>query len=634
MLTLLGSGQGQSGTYVELMLQAYKFRVYAEAGVFEAEECLKTSLKTLDGYQVDPNAQIVRDYASRVRAYGGTVEAFESTISSIKDLRNKDLYDRASLTLFPSGAKSGTIFSLQPESVLDNNLIVNGNFSENETNWTKTEPINSTVTFTNNQLTFNRGSNSSDPSVRNIGIGIKGKTYKITFEVVSATVLSNNVGVSIGGNTFYLVPSISSVGIKEIIITATETSPITIHHGGGGPSVIVLDNISAKEYLSADLSFNRNTTKTRTNGAGLIETVAANVPSLNYDTIGGASSLLLEPQRTNLVLYSDDFSKPSWIKNVSSVLSDQAVAPNGTFTSDKLIPDSGANVCRLLFNGVNVSAGSLTFSIFVKVIDFNFFFLREDINNTLDNTIFDLTLKTIPTLATGRTASITEYINGYLRIQLTATSPDTTIANLGFGFCDNGTSVTVTGDGVKSGLIWGAQLEQGSYETSYIPTLGSAVTRNQDLISKTGISDLIGQTEGVLFVESATLFNDGLFKTFSISNGTTANSLFIQYTSILNQLVVNGNTQGAGFPNPIVHTLSNDTLFFKIAVSYTTNKITLFVNGLKIPNEINGQLLPINFSRLGLDTGTGGSVFLGKVNGLQLYKTALTDAECIALTSP
>jgi hypothetical protein len=599
MLTLLSSGQGQSGTYVELMLQAYKLRVYAEAGVFEAEECLKASLNTLNNYQVDPNAQLVRNYATRVRANGGTVEAFDSTISRIKDLRNQDLYDKASLTLLPSGVKSGTIFSLQPESILDNDLIVNGNFSQNETNWTKTEPFNSAVTFTNNQLTFNRPLNSSDPSVRNIGTGIKGKTYKITFEVVSATLLSNNVGVSIGGNTVYLSPSISSVGIKEIIITASETSPITIHHGGGGPSVIVLDNISAKEYLSADLSFNRNTTKTRTNGAGLIETVAANVPSLNYDSVGGEPSVLLEPQRTNKLIYSNNVVNNSWVQGALYGTINYGISPEGTQNSNRIL---FTDISQAIYQQYNGTLGEVnTFSCWIKGI----------YGQTIEIGQFNA-------------FSLHTFNGEWQYFQ----STKTTSVNLTVQF------TTYGGATARDFEFYGTQVEVAPYATSYIPTLASTVTRNQDLISKTGISDLINSEEITFFVEAKTSTNGGINRAISLSDGTTNNRISITFHLTAKRIQVISVKAGLILFSFEITTVTQDN-FNKIAITLNNSSAKLFVNGVLIQEStIALSYAAGTLNKFSFDVGqTNILPFDGECKTLQLYKTSLTDAECVTLTS-
>jgi hypothetical protein len=615
MLTLLACGQSQNGTYVELMLQAYKLRVYAEAGVFEAEECLKASLKTLDDYQVDPDAQLVRNYATRVRANGGTVESFESTITSIKTLNNSDLHDKASLSLFPSGFKNGTIFSLQPESIIGNDLIVNGNFLQNETNWTKTEPINSSVTFTNNQLTFNRGSNSSDPSVRNIGIGIKGKTYKITFEVVSATVLSNNVGVSIGGNTVYLVPSISSVGIKEIIITATETSSITIQHGGGGPSIIVLDNISAKEYSSADFSFNRSSTSSRTNRFGLIETAAIDIPTLNYPILGNAPELLLEPQSTN--------------KLVNSVLANSGGFPTNygganTGTATPIVSIKNTNVNAYSFDSTNGRV----------------FFSQGQIFNIGESTLYSVYIESVTTaievqhLINSTGGTITYYKDN------TAIT-GTTLITAGSTFSTACIS-TITNGEMRFGIINSGvvgiftlsmpQFENGTFATSFIPTTTSAVTRvsPRDII----VNGL--DTKGITLATQGTIF----LKLGLVDNASSAVLINLSTTNIQDRVAILVN---AGNIRMLVSLNGVTTVNYtqsgisannsNVAVTYLNGVYKLFINGAI--RFTSSQITQFSYTSVQLTDQNGGGIIGSSrsIKSLQLFKTALTDAECITLTS-
>jgi hypothetical protein len=181
--------------------------------------------------------------------------------------------------------------------------------------------------------------------------------------------------------------------------------------------------------------------------------------------------------------------------------------------------------------------------------------------------------------------------------------------------------------------IWGAQLEAGAYPTSYIPTTTATVTRNADVISKTGISDLIGQTEGVMFIESAALFNDLTQRGISISDGTGNNRLIIYYNSPSNQIFVWGVANGVLFPSGVSYSVTDETEFAKIAVRYRANDITLWVNGYKRGTDITSQALPINFSRFGFDSGTGITNLFAKVKSAQLYKTYLSDAQMAALTT-
>jgi hypothetical protein len=622
--------------YIQTLINSFKTRVANEGGTFEAEDCLFANLTTFDNYQVDTNAQIVRDYATRVRANGGIVDGFENVITSIKTLNNLDLYDKASLSLFPSGFKNGTIFSLQPESIINNDLIVNGNFSQNETNWTKIEPINSTVTFTNNQLTLNRGSSSNDPSVRNIGIGIKGKTYKITFEVISATVLSNNVGVSIGGNIVYLFPTISSVGIKEIIITAAETSSITIHHGGGGPSIIVLDNISAKEYLSADFSFNRSSTSSRTNRLGLIETAAINIPTLNYPILGNAPELLLEPQRTNLVRDSSNLKSGNWTKVQSgvTVVDSSVLSPNNVDFSEILnVNASSGNIFirQEVYGSTTLNTSS---SVFVKKLNTRYFAIRNA-GPGGPHDVFDFDTETFINRS-GGILSFQSFANGWYRVNSIKTSTDTNVFLSFFPAAnDSGLESTTVAVNV-SVYIWGAQAEIGFNVTSFIPTTTSAVTRvspNNIILSDLITKGIASGNQGTIFLKLGLVSNDpasAILLNLSINSTAFTSDRF----QILTQ---NGNSRiRATVNNVSVFDFTNSGFQINnttIVITYLNGVYKLFTNG--VLRFTSSSVTQIAYTSVQLtDQNAGGSITsLRSIKSLLLYNTALTDAECVTLTT-
>jgi hypothetical protein len=635
---LIGGSLGNENLlfYIQTLINSFKTRVANEVGAFEAEDCLFANLTTLDDYQVDTNAQIVRDYATRVRANGGIVDGFENVITSIKTLNNLDLYDKASLSLFPSGFKNGTIFSLQPESIINNDLIVNGNFSQNETNWTKIEPINSTVTFTNNQLTLNRASSSNDPSVRNIGIGIKGKTYKITFEVISATVLSNNVGVSIGGNIVYLFPTISSVGIKEIIITAAETSSITIHHGGGGPSIIVLDNISAKEYLSADFSFNRSSTSSRTNRLGLIETAAINIPTLNYPILGNAPELLLEPQRTNLVRDSSNLKSGNWTKVQSgvTVVDSSVLSPNNVDFSEILnvnVSSGNTFIRQEVYASTTLNTSN---SVFVKKLNTRYFAIRNA-GPGGPHDVFDFDTETFINRS-GGILSFQSFANGWYRVNSVKTSTDTNVFLSFFpAVNDSGLEYTTVAINV-SVYIWGAQAEIGFNVTSFIPTTTSAVTRvspNNIILSDLITKGIASGNQGTIFLKLGLVSNDpasAILLNLSINSTAFTSDRF----QILTQ---NGNSRiRATVNNVSVFDFTNSGFQINnttIVITYLNGVYKLFTNG--VLRFTSSSVTQIAYTSVQLtDQNAGGSITsLRSIKSLLLYNTALTDAECVTLTT-
>jgi hypothetical protein len=239
---------------------------------------------------------------------------------------------------------------------------------------------------------------------------------------------------------------------------------------------------------AGDLTVTRATEATRVNSAGLIEVVANNVPRLDY-TNGSCPSILVEPQRTNLVLYSEQFDNASWQKAIGSFITPNTLeSPSDTLTADLL---SGVN-----FNtGQNVSvlAGTYTFSVYVKSQGLD---IGKEIAVRFQNSPFPQT-------------NITTDGN-WQRISVTITVTSTTTLSprvLIFGLTNP----------VSQIYIWGAQLEVGSNATSYIPTVASAVTRNADVISKTGLTGITTITE--TFENGTTNVISGSPTSYTMSQG-------------------------------------------------------------------------------------------------------------------
>ena len=189
-----------------------------------------------------------------------------------------------------------------------------------------------------------------------------------------------------------------------------------------------------------------------------------------------------------------------------------------------------------------------------------------------------------------------------------------------------------TGNSSKGFRVVGWQIEAGSYPTSYIPTVASSVTRNADVISKTGISSLIGQTEGTLFVETLSLFNS-LSRDISLSDGTLNNRITIGYLDVNGRYTIQVIKGGVIQVSNTFITI-NQSLNNKIALSYKENLFKLFINGVLVFTDSLGEtFLPNTLSMILLNRSNGQNVFTGNLNKLQLYKTALTDEQCINLTT-
>jgi hypothetical protein len=215
----------------------------------------------------------------------------------------------------------------------------------------------------------------------------------------------------------------------------------------------------------------------------------ANVPRLDY-LDSSSPRLLLEPQRTNLITFSEQFDNAGWTKLGITVAANNTTSPSGYIDADKLIADAGTGN-RVVYQGV-IPVGVSTTTVYAKAGEFGGIVIASGTQGGF----FDLTTGAYRTeYNSAPTAyNITSASNGWYRCSVTMTSVSGD--NLYIGPNDNvSTSLSLTGDGTSGMYAWGAQLEAGAYETSYIPTLGAAVTRGAGgrtegtaEISKTGLT--------------------------------------------------------------------------------------------------------------------------------------------------
>jgi hypothetical protein len=225
--------------------------------------------------------------------------------------------------------------------------------------------------------------------------------------------------------------------------------------------------------------------------------------------------------------------------------------------------------------------------------------------------------------------------NDWQRFEISATSDNSGAVLIGTR--GGTTQYYAGGDANLDFALWGLQVEDdgsgggSSYATSYIPTSGSTVTRNQDIFTRDGIGSLINSTEGVLFVEMAALANDGTNKRISLSNGTNSYRIVISYSTSNNiQIFIVGAPAGTFAPSKSI----DITLNSKIAVSWSSTEARFYVDGSPILVTLgNFSYTASTLSELKTEDGAGGSDFFGKVKQLQVYTTALTDTQLAALTS-
>jgi hypothetical protein len=119
--------------------------------------------------------------------------------------------------------------------------------------------------------------------------------------------------------------------------------------------------------------------------------------------------------------------------------------------------------------------------------------------------------------------------------------------------------------------------------------LGAAVTRGADSCYKTGISSLIGQTEGTMFVEIAALANDTTLRNITITDGTTSNRIALLYSNTSNS--IRAFIQDSGvivFDSTQV--VSNILASNKICIKYKLNDFALWINGVEVHTDLSGTV--------------------------------------------
>jgi hypothetical protein len=375
-------------------------------------------------------------------------------------------------------------------------------------------------------------------------------------------------------------------------------------------------------YKPLPFDFTRASNGTFVNKSGLIETVGSGEPRIDF--LGNTSgALLLEPQRSNLVQYSEAFDNAYWTKSNTLILTNEIISPNGTLTSEKLYEDT-ANSTKLIFKTGLSTLG--TISVFAKKADDNnrLFQIRRD-GGSNSWSWFDLEDGTIQSEENG-IASIDKLDNGWYRCSFTPTNSNGTIV---FGISNGslGRSVSYQGDGTSGVYIWGAQLEQGSYATSYIPTQGSIGTRVAESCSQTPPSGIINSSEGVLF---ANVKFDVDYAFISISDGTTNNYIMFGIPNGSTYLRAIGQSDG-GTIDYVFTSTSIGFDFNKIAVSFKDSEYKFYINGVKVNEQLSGSA-PLNMANLQFAQGNNSNILYGNVKDLKLYNTALTDQELINLT--
>ena len=358
--------------------------------------------------------------------------------------------------------------------------------------------------------------------------------------------------------------------------------------------------------------FTRASSATRVGRNGLIETVGSNVPRIDFkDDSNGA--LKLEPQRTNFIPYSTlDFnggSKPEgWSIGFGT----------GSYSYEQLEYKGQKAVKQTQITTGRSYLDTGTITILANT-EYNLkiqFILDECVAD--DNDI----ICSVNGFGVFQLITFSQIdSNGILNINFTSTTTTTGSIRVGLGTSANE-------DGGKS-LAWAIpQLEQGSYATSYIPTQGSQVTRVVDACSQTPPSGIIGQTEGVMYLDF--ILNTDTISTKWLSflgDGSQYIGIYVVNTSNVIRLEVSNTTNQATFNSSFPITKGTR---YKCAIAYANNDFTAYINGVQIGTDNSGTVPSTTTLRNYYNLNNIESTI---INDLQLYNTRLSNTELQTLTT-
>jgi hypothetical protein len=380
-------------------------------------------------------------------------------------------------------------------------------------------------------------------------------------------------------------------------------------------------------FKPVPFSVTRDSIATRVNKQGLIEVVGHDKLRIDYtDSSNGVA--LLEPARTNLITFSNDFLDTSWQYYRGTITANATISPDGTLNASKYEEDSQTGGHLFRRQNLSITNGlPYTGSIFVKKGEYNVVRLASNSTSRWGaGAEFSLENGTV----TSGTGVIENYGNGWYRCSISGNAAQTTTV-AGFEIYTS-IGAGIDGDGL---FMYGAMFEQGSYPTSYIPSSGSTSQRELDVANGAGNEQVFNDSEGVLFANIAALHDDGTNRRLSISEGLTndQNRMNMMFTTTSNQIVT--NYRAAGTTRVIFNTVLSDvTKYIKVAMLYKSGDFRYFVNGFKIDTDSNTTMISDGtLSELAFEDGTDSNNFYGKTKEIGVYDTVLTDAELEALTS-
>jgi hypothetical protein len=356
---------------------------------------------------------------------------------------------------------------------------------------------------------------------------------------------------------------------------------------------LVVDAIFTTGVLDSRFTFARSSVGTCINASLLLVDVAANSPRFDYSAITGqALGILIEPTRTNLALTSEGVDTDSG--NGGTTILKNATGPNGVANAAWTVTDSAAASNQYSRIGsATVTAVPTTWYAIVKPGTTNKCQLSFGGGIGGGSAYANFLLSGAGSvLASGgvTNAAIAKFSLDFYIISFVCTPTAGTGNGVLVGFISADTDSRVpyqAGTGARTFIVYGGQIEQGSFPTSYIRTSGTAVTRAADSLKL--------KTWPAYATRGATTFVyefDVAFPSFAQAGAAGSFYLFASSfnTHYANMFGASSVTFARGSNGLVNATLAQSPIPGLVKLAYTVSSLPGFVAAVNNNTPVNTTL--------------------------------------------
>ena len=538
-------------------------------------------------------------------------------------------YDSATDLLTFSRASGGTALS---KISYGNELVTNGDFSSGTTGWVDGTQWSGALDASSGKLLITSdSSNGYGCAIQGVPL-VVGKAYRLTGSRRAVSGGNPAIGLSMpsGAVQVILLSGSASTVTNDFSVTFVASSTYSLCLFNQSPTngnSSEFDNISVKEVLFG-----------QSDGTLQLYNYPNNVPRIEYDAAGAVKGLLIEEARTNLVIYSNDFTTSSWTRHDVSIASNVSgvTAPDGSETVDKMIPNSSNNEHRV-WDGVSSTAVGETYSVYAKSAGYDYVWLGYYEDFVYGYAVVNLT-NGVVTASNTANYSVEASTNGFYRISVTKTTSGTNPRYISISpsptaspTLNSNNVPSFVGDGTSGIYVWGAQIEAGAFPTSYIPTTGAAATRARDLAEIPTSAFGYNNDKGSLVIDVlmpdvdqfmtlatfniSSYFNSrGLWKVNNALNGAGDYFVFQTFDGVVTNSVFGQQTQ-AGYT--------------KLGLSYGDSERSV-INGGTVVSGTSRYPNPTRLHLGGRDNGYQSQCW---IKSIQYYPRRLTNTQLQEITA-